>query len=98
MKETRKRGFAITNNGISLIEQKMKEKGLGDIDLTFEAGLDKEGKAITRIRNGHRPQRKTIQAIAKVLDINPTDLVDPQEWYRSSKNSTPSSSAVNLID
>lgn len=101
MKETRKRGFSIKPEGLTLIEKTMKEKGYSRQQLA-DAVAELEGylsiDTINRLLRGEKTQRKTIEAIAKALDLKPTDLVEPSEWYPASSTSEPEKSAASEID
>jgi len=81
----RRRGLPVKPEALRLIEEKMREK---EFEFTtdeekYYALSDKTGLSFDRIRyifnpqfNKPDPERKTIQVIAKVLDIDPSDIVE----------------------
>jgi DNA-binding Xre family transcriptional regulator len=80
----RNRGIAIKPEGLALIENKMSnlEYDNNKLSEVTEISID----TINALFQGEKKDKKTIQAIAKALDLNPTDIVDADEWYRQSKN------------
>ncbi|OKH41993.1 hypothetical protein NIES2101_33460 [Calothrix sp. HK-06] len=85
MTSKRNRGLSATQQGLKLVEQKMAEKGYKRKCL---AELDKTGISIDRINAFFRREnldRGNIEAIARVLDILPTDIVDANKWYPKSQ-------------
>jgi DNA replication protein DnaC len=101
MRETRKRGFVIKPEGLALIEKTMKEKGYSRQQLA-DAVAELEGylsiDTINRLLRAEKTQRKTIEAIAKALDLQLTDLVDPRDWYPASSTVTQEKTAANEIN
>jgi hypothetical protein len=69
--ETRKRGFVIKPEGLALIEKTMKEKGYNSRDKLAEAADYLSTDTVNRLFRGNKTERKTIEAIAKALDLNP---------------------------
>jgi len=101
MSEKRKRGFSIKPEGLALIEQTMEEKGYSRQQLA-DAVAELEGylsiDTINRLLRGEKTQRKTIKAIAKALDLTPTDLVEHSEWFPASSNAAQEKTAASEIN
>jgi signal recognition particle GTPase len=98
MKETRKRGFSIKPEALALIGKKMAEKGYNSREQLAEAANYLSIDTVNRLLRGDNTQRKTIEAIAKALDLKPTDLVDPSEWYPASSTAAQEKTAASEID
>ena len=98
MRETRKRGFVIKHEGLALIEQTMKEKGYNSREKLAEAAEYLSIDTVNRLFRGEKTQRKTIEAIAKALDLKPTDLVEHSEWFPASSTTAQEKSAASEID
>ena len=98
MRETRKRGFVIKPEGLALIEKTMKEKGYNSREKLAEAADYLSIDTVNRLFRGNKTERKTIEAIAKALDLKPTDLVDPSEWYPASSTAAQEKTAADEIN
>lgn len=92
MTSTRQRAFEVSPEKLAWIKQKMAEKKLNDQSLANKSGLN-----ISTIRRNlfekGRAQKSTIEAVAETLGIKPTDIIDPEQWYRKSKTSNSQLSA-----
>jgi transcriptional regulator with XRE-family HTH domain/energy-coupling factor transporter ATP-binding protein EcfA2 len=86
MTSTRQRAFEISPEKLALIKQKMAEKKLNDKSLANKSGLNISTIQRNLFKNG-RAQESTIEAIAETLGIKPTDIIDPEQWYRKPKTS-----------
>ncbi|PAX53420.1 NACHT domain-containing protein [Brunnivagina elsteri] len=83
MSNQRKRGFAATKQGLILIEQKKQEKHYTIEKLEEKSGISSDRiKALSR---GERLEKKSIEAIARALELQPTDIVDASEWFPQAK-------------
>src|SRR5919199_373308 len=98
MRETRKRGFSIKSEGLALIEKKMAEKGYTSREKLAEAADSLSIDTVNRLLRGENTQRKTIEAIAKALELTPTDLVEHSEWFPASSTTAQEKSAASEID
>ena len=81
MNKKRNRGLPVKSEGLKLIETKMREQGYSSREKLAEAA-ELTTKTIDNIFHpewGKSPQRKTIQDIANVLDLDPADIVEG--WY-----------------
>ncbi len=78
--KTRRRGFLASSEGLKKLEARMREKGYTQEKLAEEAdvGLDRV-KRLCNPQWGNKIQKDGIEAIAKVLDLDPPDIVDG--WY-----------------
>src|SRR4028119_712960 len=78
--KTRRRGFLASSEGLKKLEARMREKGYTHEKLAEEAdvGLDRV-KRLCNPQWGNKIQKDGIEAIAKVLDLEPPDIVDG--WY-----------------
>ncbi|TAF05457.1 MAG: NACHT domain-containing protein [Nostocales cyanobacterium] len=82
----RNRGIAIKPEGLALIENKMSNLEYDNDKLAEVTGISID--TVNALFQGEKKDKKTIQAIAKALELKPTDIVDADEWYRQSKNTT----------
>jgi HEAT repeat protein/energy-coupling factor transporter ATP-binding protein EcfA2/DNA-binding Xre family transcriptional regulator len=98
MRETRKRGFSIKPEGLALIEKTMKEKSYNSRDKLAEAADYLSIDTVNRLFRGNKTERKTIEAIAKALDLKPTDLVEHSEWFPASSTPEPEKFAASEIE
>jgi transcriptional regulator with XRE-family HTH domain len=86
-KPQRRRGFLASPNGAMNLQINMSQKGYTQEKLAEEADV-----SVEQVRNLCHPnwQRKTqkdaILKIARVLELKPTDIVDPNEWYPPSSS------------
>jgi DNA-binding Xre family transcriptional regulator len=84
MNKQRKRGFSVKPEGRILIEQKMRDKGYNRDKLAELAEISID--TINSLVRGENKERKTIEAVARVLDIQLTDIVDAGELYPQIEN------------
>src|ERR671932_184043 len=98
MSDKRKRGFSIKSEGLALIEKKMAEKGYTSREKLAEAADSLSIDTVNRLLRGENTQRKTIEAIAKALELTPTDLVEHSEWFPASSTTAQEKSAASEID
>lgn len=92
----RKRSFHIHVDGLALIEKRMGEKGYDRQQLAEKADLSVE--TVNRLLRGEPRQKATIQAIAKVLNVGPTELVDAAEWYLAQRKPRLPNAAIAKVD
>jgi HEAT repeat protein len=78
--KTRRRGFLASREGLKKLEARMREKGYTQEKLAEEAdvGLDRV-KRLCNPQWGKKIQKDGIEEIAKILDLEPPDIVDG--WY-----------------
>ncbi|GCL36423.1 putative signal transduction protein with Nacht domain protein [Sphaerospermopsis reniformis] len=95
MNAKRKRGFVIKTEGLALIEQKMRDKGYSRDKLAELA--EKSIDTVNALFQGERKEKATIEAIAKVLELKPTDIVDADEWYPQSENTSKNQNDINWL-
>ncbi|NMF57068.1 NACHT domain-containing protein [Pseudanabaena yagii] len=94
MGQLRDRSLHFTPKGIALIEEAMQGKDWDKSQLAEQVEISYE--SICRYLRGERPpQRKNIEIIAKRLGLKPIDLVNPDEWTSSTKDSE---TKTNLVD
>ena len=90
-RKTRERGFQVKETGLELIEQKMREQNIGSYEqLADQSRLSVD--TVKRIFNrqwGKNPQKNTVQAIARVLNLDPSDLVEGWHKVPQPKKSVP---------
>jgi WD40 repeat protein/transcriptional regulator with XRE-family HTH domain len=78
----RRKGFLASGQGVRYLAEKMLEK-----DYTQESLAEKIGVSSDTVKRLLNPNwkinvgRKVVEKIAKVLDLQPTDIVDSDEWY-----------------
>ncbi|MEA5580383.1 NACHT domain-containing protein [Nodularia harveyana UHCC-0300] len=96
MNSQRNRGIAIKPEGRDLIEKKRGEKGYSLKKLAELAEIDI--KTLNTLLRGEPKDRNTIEAIAKALEISPTDIVDADEWFSQSVNTTQKQEDVNWLE
>ena len=83
---SRRRGFFASNEGLRNLRAKMTEMGYTQEELASEATVN-----ITQVQRLLNPQwnkkleRNTISKIARALDLQPTDIVLPDEWNYPSR-------------
>jgi lambda repressor-like predicted transcriptional regulator len=78
MVPSRKRGFPITPEGLALIEQKMRQKGITSLEaLALLANLNPTTIS-KKLFKGGKFARPSINEIAEALDIEPTQIVEPE--------------------
>lgn len=96
MTSTRQRAFEVSPEKLALIKQKMGEKKLNDQSLANKSGLNISTIQRNLFEKG-RAQKSTIEAVAETLGIKPTDIIDPEQWYRKSKTSNSQLSANQTL-
>ncbi|WP_414530530.1 NACHT domain-containing protein [Nodularia chucula] len=96
MNSQRNRGIAIKPKGRDLIEEKRGEKGYSLKKLAELAEIDI--KTLNTLLRGEPKDRNTIEAIAKALEILPTDIVDADEGFPQSVNTTQNQEDVNWLE
>jgi DNA-binding Xre family transcriptional regulator len=78
----RKRGLSVKPEALALIEKTMAQKQLNTLEkLAAEAKLSID--TVKRLFRGEGVDRKTIEAIAQGLKLEPTDIVDSNKWFFS---------------
>lgn len=98
MSDKRKRGFSIKPEGLALIDKKMAEKSYTSREQLAEAADYLSIDTVNRLFRGENTQRKTIEAIAKALDLKPTDLVEHSEWFPASSTAAQEKTAASEIN
>ncbi|MEH2378459.1 MAG: NACHT domain-containing protein [Nostoc sp.] len=96
-KSSRRRGFLATKEGVKKLDERMREKGLTQAKLAEAAKLNSVDQ-VKRLLNPHwniRIQKDAIEKIAKVLELNLTDIVDPEELYPTSETNVHEKTKVN---
>jgi predicted NACHT family NTPase len=96
MGSSRERGFAVTPERLAFIEQKMREMGIDSREALAEATTLSPDVIYKKLFPGSKVDRSTVEAIAKTLKIQPTEIIEPERWYRRSK--TAKSQASTNID
>jgi predicted NACHT family NTPase len=96
MGSSRERGFSVTPERLAFIEQKMREMGIDSREALAEATTLSPDVIQKKLFSGKNVDRSTVEAIAKALKIQATELVEPDRWYRRSK--TAKSQAFTNID
>lgn len=81
-KPKRPRGYFPSPDGLIKLQQKRFEKGYCYETLAVEAGFDSDDqvKRLFHPHWGRKVQRKTIEKIARALDLTPTDIVPDDQW------------------
>ncbi|MEH2316918.1 helix-turn-helix domain-containing protein [Nostoc sp.] len=98
-KSNRRRGFLASQEGVKKLEERMREKGLTQTKLAEAAKLNSDDQ-VKRLLNPHwnkRIEKNAIEKIAKVLELNPTEIVDPKEWYPTSETNVHKNTEVNWL-
>jgi len=96
MGSSRERGFSVTPERLAFIEQKMREMGIDSRGALPEATTLSQDVIYKKLFSGRNIDRNTVEAIAKTLKIQPTEIIEPERWYRRSK--TAKSQASTNID
>ncbi|MFO5492681.1 MAG: NACHT domain-containing protein, partial [Cuspidothrix sp.] len=95
MNKQRRRGFSVKPEGRILIEQKMRDKGYNRDKLAEVAEISID--TINSLLRGDNKERKTIEAVARALDIQLTDIVDASELYPQVENITKDDININWV-
>ncbi|WP_199924309.1 NACHT C-terminal alpha/beta 1 domain-containing protein [Anabaena sp. WA102] len=95
MNKQRKRGFSVKPEGRILIEQKMRDKGYNRDKLAEVAEISID--TINSLVRGENKERKTIEAVARALDIQLIDIVDAGELYPQIENITKDNTNINWV-
>lgn len=84
-KPKRPRGYFPSPDGLIKLQQKRFDKGYCYETLAVKAGFDSDDqvKRLFHPHWGRKVQRKTIEKIARALDLTPTDIVAANEWNPS---------------
>ncbi|WP_339381121.1 AAA-like domain-containing protein [Brasilonema sp. UFV-L1] len=88
--KSRRRGFCASDEGVKNLQARMSKKGYIQEELATQAGVGID--QLKRLLNphwGYKVQRDAIEKIALALDLQPTDIVAPHEWYPPQNNSQP---------
>ncbi|MEP0885396.1 NACHT domain-containing protein [Trichocoleus sp. ST-U3] len=96
MGSSRERGFSVTPERLAFIEQKMREMGIESREALAKAANLSSDVIHKKLFSGRKVDRSTVEAIAKTLKIQPTELVESDRWYRRSKRAK--SQASTSID
>ncbi|MDZ7970554.1 MAG: AAA-like domain-containing protein [Nostoc sp. DedSLP03] len=94
--KSRRRGFFASNEGVIKLQARINEKGYSQEDLATQAGVSID--QVKRLLNPHwryKVQRDAIEKIAFALNLAPTDIVFPHEWYPPQKSSDPIQTTAN---
>ncbi|MEQ9625680.1 NB-ARC domain-containing protein [Coleofasciculus chthonoplastes] len=82
MTQQRRRGFLASQDGSRHLDNKMREMSYTQERLATEAEVgEQQVKNLLHPHWGRKTQKDAIQKIAKVLQLEPTDIVDPNHWY-----------------
>ena len=95
MNKQRKRGFSVKPEGRILIEQKMRDKGYNRDKLAEVAEISID--TINSLVRGENKERKTIEAVARALDIQLTEIVDASELYPQVENTAKDDTNINWV-
>lgn len=88
MKQRRRRGFLASDEGLTKLDDRMCQKGYTQESLAVEAGVSiDQVKKLLHPNWGRKIQKDAIRKIARTLDLSPTDIIEPNEWYSSRKTS-----------
>ncbi|MEW6498962.1 MAG: helix-turn-helix transcriptional regulator, partial [Cyanobacteriota bacterium] len=82
--KTRRRGCFANPEGLQKLDKRMRQKGYTQETLAEAAQVNLD--QVKRLLNPHwqkRIQKDAIEKIARVLDLDPTDIVDSSEWFPS---------------
>jgi DNA-binding Xre family transcriptional regulator len=87
MKQRRRRGFLASDEGLKKLEEKMLQKGYTQEKLVEVAGVSLDQvKKLLNPHWGRRIQKDAIREIARVLELQPVDIVESSEWYPPTRN------------
>jgi energy-coupling factor transporter ATP-binding protein EcfA2 len=85
MSSSRKRGIAFSTEQLAFVERKMREVGIESREsLANSSQLSVD--VIKKLFRGDKIDRSTVEAVSKILGIQPTEVITPEEWYPRSKN------------
>jgi transcriptional regulator with XRE-family HTH domain/energy-coupling factor transporter ATP-binding protein EcfA2 len=77
----RNRGLLATSQGARLLDQCRRDKKLTLEQIAEKAGVSNDVvERLFRPHNGERTDRSGIERIARVLELEPTEFIDPDEW------------------
>ena len=96
MGSSRQRGFSVTSERLAFIEQKMREMGIESREALAKAANLSSDVIHKKLFSGRNVDRSTVEAIAKTLKIQHTEIIEPERWHRPSK--TAKSQASTNID
>ncbi|MEG4322114.1 MULTISPECIES: DUF1822 family protein [unclassified Microcoleus] len=81
-KRKKLRGLLATDNGCKILQDTRTKKGYSYEKLAEVAAVNVDQvKRLSHPHWNYPVQRDAIEKIAKVLDLHPTDIVDPNQWY-----------------
>jgi DNA-binding Xre family transcriptional regulator len=89
---SRRRGFKASREGVRNLRKKMSQKCYNQEELAEEAdvGIDQVKRLLNPQWRKCKVQGDAIEKIARALDLQPTDIVSPNEWYPNPEdNSSP---------
>jgi len=95
MGSIRKRGVTVTPEGLAFIEQKMRELGIDSREALAEAARLNPEVIRKKLFSGKNVERSTVEAIAKALKVQPTELVELDRWHLPSKTAK-SQASINI--
>lgn len=77
---TRTRGVAATREGIEILEARRISKNLSRQQLANQAQISTD--TLERLVKGGKVDKDSVRMIVSVLDLEPTDIIDPNVWNR----------------
>jgi hypothetical protein len=87
MKQRRRRGFLASDEGLKKLDEKMLQKGYTQEKLVEVASVSLDQvKKLLNPHWGRRIQKDAIREIARVLELQPVDIVESSEWYPPTRN------------
>lgn len=100
VKQKRQRGYLPSQDGLRKLEEKKFLKGYSYETLANEAGLasDDQVKRLFHPQWERRVQLETIEKIARVLDLMPTDIIAQDEWSPPDKEPNVDIAKILLSD
>ncbi|MBD2777541.1 L-histidine N(alpha)-methyltransferase [Iningainema tapete] len=99
-KQPRRRGYLASWDGVRKLEEKKFSKNYSYETIAKEAGLasDDQVKRLFHPQWGRRVQLETIEKIARVLDLTPTDIINRNEWSPLDKEPNVDKAKILLSD
>jgi transcriptional regulator with XRE-family HTH domain len=86
MDSSRNRGIPVKPEKLVFIEQKMREIGIDSREKLAElAGMSEEWIR-KKLFAGKNVERKSIEAISRVLGVEPTEIIEIDKWHPQSKS------------
>jgi len=91
----RRRGFLATTEGAGVLDRARRAKNLTFEQVAALAGMDMaQVKRLFSPYLGKAVQRSTVEKIASVLEIDPTDFIDRNDWIPPAKDTKQPSSQI----